>query len=37
VPEFDDYPPVRGMEAISYEELKELLGGKKKEKKKEDR
>jgi hypothetical protein len=25
------------MEAISYEELKELLGGKKKEKKKEDR
>jgi arylsulfatase len=26
VPEFDNYPPVRGMEAIPYEKLKELLG-----------
>jgi hypothetical protein len=26
VPEFDNYPPVRGVEAIPYEKLKELLG-----------
>jgi len=26
VPEFDNYPPVRGMEAIPYKKLKELLG-----------
>jgi arylsulfatase len=26
VPESDNYPPVRGMEAIPYEKLKELLG-----------
>ena len=26
VPEFDNYPPMRGMEAIPYEKLKELLG-----------
>ena len=26
VPEFDKYPPVRGMEQIPYEKLKELLG-----------
>jgi len=26
VPEFDDYPPMRGMEAIPYKKLKELLG-----------
>ncbi len=31
VPESDGYPPVRGMEAIPYEELMELLGGKTKE------
>ncbi len=31
VPESDDYPPVRGMEAIPYEKLMELLGGKPKE------
>jgi len=31
VPEFDDYPPIRGLEAIPYEKLKELLGGKTKE------
>lgn len=30
VPEFDNYPPVRGMEAIPYEKLLELMGGKKK-------
>jgi arylsulfatase len=29
VPEFDNYPPVRGIEAIPYEKLKELLGKKK--------
>jgi arylsulfatase len=28
VPESDDYPPVRGMEAIPYEKLMELMGGK---------
>ena len=26
VPEFDNYPPVHGVEAIPYEKLKELLG-----------
>ena len=26
VPDFDNYPPMRGMEAIPYEKLKELLG-----------
>jgi arylsulfatase len=26
VPEFDSYPPLRGVEAIPYEKLKELLG-----------
>jgi arylsulfatase len=31
VPESDGYPPVRGMEAIPYEKLKELMGGKTKE------
>ena len=30
VPEFDNYPPVRGMEALPYEKLLELMGGKKK-------
>ncbi len=29
--ESDDYPPIRGMEAIPYERLKELMGGKTKE------
>ncbi len=29
VPEFDNYPPVRGMERIPYEKLLELMGGKK--------
>jgi arylsulfatase len=33
VPEFDNYPPVRGMEAIPYKTLLELMGGKKKENK----
>ncbi len=28
VPEFDNYPPVRGMEALPYEKLIELMGGK---------
>jgi arylsulfatase len=28
VPEADNYPPVRGMEAIPYEKLMELMGGK---------
>jgi arylsulfatase len=31
VPDFDNYPPVRGMEAIPYEKLMELMGGKTKE------
>ena len=31
VPDSDNYPPIRGMEAIPYEKLKELLGGKPKE------
>ena len=31
VPESDNYPPVRGMEAIPYEKLKELMSGKTKE------
>jgi arylsulfatase len=31
VPDFDNYPPVRGMEAIPYEKLKELMAGQKKE------
>jgi arylsulfatase len=31
VPEFDTYPPIRGMEAIPYEKLLELMAGKKKE------
>jgi hypothetical protein len=31
VPEFDNYPPFRGMEAIPYEQLLQLMGGKKKE------
>jgi arylsulfatase len=31
VPEADNYPPVRGMEAISYEKLMELMSGKTKE------
>jgi hypothetical protein len=26
VPEFDGYPPVRGVEAIPYEDLLKLLG-----------
>jgi arylsulfatase len=29
--EFDDYPPLRGLEAIPYEKLLELMGGKTKE------
>jgi arylsulfatase len=33
VPEFDNYPPVRGMEALPYETLLELMTGKKKEEK----
>jgi hypothetical protein len=28
VPEFDNYPPVRGMEAIPYNKLLELMSGK---------
>ncbi|MHC4560494.1 MAG: sulfatase-like hydrolase/transferase, partial [Planctomycetota bacterium] len=28
VPEFDNYPPVRGMEAIPYQKLMELMSGK---------
>ena len=31
VPEFDNYPPVRGLEALPYEKLLELMSGKKKE------
>ena len=31
VPEFDGYPSFRGIEAIPYEKLLELMGGKKKE------
>ncbi len=31
VPEFDNYPPVRGLEAIPWEQLQVLLGGKPKE------
>jgi len=31
VPEADNYPPVRGLEAIPYEKLMELMGGKTKE------
>jgi len=27
VPEFDDYPPVRGIEAVPYKKLIELMGG----------
>ena len=29
VPEYDNYPPVRGMETIPYNKLIELMGGKK--------
>ena len=32
VPEYDNYPPVRGLEAIPYEVLLELMSGKKEEK-----
>ena len=28
VPEFDNYPPVRGMEAIPFEKLLEMMSGK---------
>jgi hypothetical protein len=28
VPEDDNYPPVRGMEAVPYEKLMELMSGK---------
>jgi arylsulfatase len=28
VPEYDNYPPVRGLEAIPYEKLMELMSGK---------
>jgi arylsulfatase len=31
VPEFDNYPPVRGLEALPYEKFLELMGGKTKE------
>jgi len=31
VPDFDNYPPVRGMEAIPYAKLKELMAGENKE------
>jgi arylsulfatase len=31
VPEFDDFPPLRGLEAIPYEKLLELMGGETKE------
>jgi len=31
VPEYDNYPPLRGLEALSYEQLQVLLGGKPKE------
>jgi arylsulfatase len=34
VPEADNYPPVRGMEAVPYEKLLELMSGKSKKKKK---
>jgi rhodanese-related sulfurtransferase len=27
VPEFDNYPPFRGLEALPYEKLIELMGG----------
>jgi hypothetical protein len=27
VPEFDSYPPLRGLEALPYEKLIELMGG----------
>jgi hypothetical protein len=27
VPEFDDYPPVRGIEAVPYKKLIELMSG----------
>jgi arylsulfatase len=29
VPEYDNYPPIRGMEAIPYEKLLEIMAGKK--------
>jgi arylsulfatase A-like enzyme len=32
VPDFDNYPPVRGLEGVSFEQLTALLGGKVKEK-----
>ncbi len=32
VPEYDNYPPVRGLEAIPYEVLLELMSGKKEDK-----
>jgi arylsulfatase A-like enzyme len=36
VPEFDNYPPVRGLEALPYETLLELMAGKKKPGKKKE-
>ena len=33
VPKFDNYPPMRGLEALPYEKLLELMSGKKKEEK----
>jgi len=32
VPEFDNYPPFRGLEALPYKKLLELMGGKKESK-----
>jgi hypothetical protein len=28
VPEFDSYPPLRGLEALPYEKLLEMMSGK---------
>jgi hypothetical protein len=32
VPEYDNYPPLRGLEALPYEKLIELMGGNTEEK-----
>lgn len=33
VPEYDNFPPVRGMEAIPYKKLMQMMGGSKEDKK----
>ena len=33
VPEYDNYPPLRGLEALPYEKLIELMGGNTEDKK----